>query len=269
MSASTSVLGSGSSRSGDRPLSGGARRAPAARGREGGARAAREQRDVLDQVEEGLLGPLDVVEDADEGRLLLEQLAERPRDLVGRRWPLRLTEQRAKRRRGRGIGRKDVELLQHFDHRPVGDPLAVGEAAAADDPSRRRRRGTRRPAATCRRPASPTIVTSSQRSSARARSQACRAASSSRSLPTNRASCAPLGRLADGREPVGRDRAPPCPSARAARPPRSRPRRGRARSVSSPIRISPGCAACSRRAATLTASPVARRSSCPSRPRRC
>ena len=30
-------------------------------------------------------------------------------------------------------GRQHVELLQHLDDRPVGDPLAVGEAAAADD----------------------------------------------------------------------------------------------------------------------------------------
>ena len=34
--------------------------------------------DALDEVEEGLLAPLDVVEDDDERRLLLEQLAERP-----------------------------------------------------------------------------------------------------------------------------------------------------------------------------------------------
>ena len=37
--------------------------------------------------------------------------------------------------RGRGrVGRERVELLDHLDHGPIGDPLAVGEAAATDDP---------------------------------------------------------------------------------------------------------------------------------------
>src|SRR5215213_5336717 len=31
--------------------------------------------------------------------------------------------------------RKGPELVQHLDHRPVGDPLPVGKAAAADDAS--------------------------------------------------------------------------------------------------------------------------------------
>ena len=52
--------------------------------------AAGEQHDMLDQVEERLLAPLDVVEDKDERRLLLEQLAERPGDLLRRRPRLRL-----------------------------------------------------------------------------------------------------------------------------------------------------------------------------------
>ncbi len=38
---------------------------------------------MLDQVEERLLAPLDVVEDAHERRALLEQLAEGPGDLLG------------------------------------------------------------------------------------------------------------------------------------------------------------------------------------------
>ena len=37
---------------------------------------------MLDQVEERLLAPLDVVEHDDERRLLLEQLPERPGDLL-------------------------------------------------------------------------------------------------------------------------------------------------------------------------------------------
>ena len=73
--------------------------------------AAGEQRDVLDQVEERLLAPLDVVEHDDERRLLLEQLAERPGDLLRRRPRLRLPQQRADRRRGGRIGRQRVELL--------------------------------------------------------------------------------------------------------------------------------------------------------------
>ena len=65
---------------------------------------------------------------------------------------LRLSEQRADRRRRGRVGGERVELLDHLDHRPVGDPLAVGEAAAADDPrvDRGERLGDER--ATCRDP---------------------------------------------------------------------------------------------------------------------
>ena len=56
-------------------------------------RTARKQRRGLDQVEEGLLAPLDVVKDDDERRLLLEQLAERPGDLIGVRALVALAEQ--------------------------------------------------------------------------------------------------------------------------------------------------------------------------------
>ena len=136
-----------------------------------------EQRDVLDEVEERLLAPLDVVEDDHERRrLLLEQLAERPGDLLGGRRLLALAEQRADRRRGGPVGRQRVELLEHLDHRPVGDPLAVGEAAAADDPSVDRGRATSATSRDLPTPASPTTVTSSQRCSARARCHACGAA---------------------------------------------------------------------------------------------
>ena len=67
------------------------------------------------------------------GCLLLEQLAEGPGDLLGARSLFRLAQERAKRGRCGRIGRQRVQLLQHLDHRPVGDPLAVGQAAAADD----------------------------------------------------------------------------------------------------------------------------------------
>ena len=95
--------------------------------------AAGEQHDMLDQVEERLLAPLDVVEDKDERRLLLEQLAERPGDLLRRRPCLRLPQERTDRRRGGRIRGGRVELLEHLHHRPVGDPCPVGQAAAAND----------------------------------------------------------------------------------------------------------------------------------------
>ena len=56
---------------------------------------------------------------------------------------LRLAEQRADRRRGGLVRGQHVELLQHLDDRPVGDPLAVGEAAAADDRRLDRRQSLR------------------------------------------------------------------------------------------------------------------------------
>ena len=45
-----------------------------------------------------------------------------------------LAEQRADRRRCGRIGGKRVKLLEHLDHRPVRDPLAVGQTTARDDP---------------------------------------------------------------------------------------------------------------------------------------
>jgi hypothetical protein len=54
--------------------------------------ASGEQSRRLDQVEERLLSPLDVVEADDEWRLVLEQLAKRPRDLVGARRKIGLPE---------------------------------------------------------------------------------------------------------------------------------------------------------------------------------
>ncbi len=96
-------------------------------------RARREQRRRLDEVEKRLLGPLNVVETDDERRLRLEQLPEPPGDLVGACERLGLPEQRADRRRGVRVVGPRVKLLHDLDHRPVGDALAVGEAAAAHD----------------------------------------------------------------------------------------------------------------------------------------
>jgi len=90
---------------------------------------------VLDEVEEGLLSPVDVVEEADERlflRRLFEQLAKGPGDLLGRDCLHSFAEQRAKRGRSTRIGRERVELLHDLEHRPVGDPRSVRQAAAAD-----------------------------------------------------------------------------------------------------------------------------------------
>ena len=111
-------------------------------------------------------------------------------------------EQRPNRRRRFGVGRQHVELLQHLDHRPVGDSLAVGQAPPAHDPSPRARRAPPRPAVSCPTPASPTIVTSSQRCSDRARSQA---AANQRELPLAADEprlVAALGRLEHPQQPV-------------------------------------------------------------------
>ena len=87
---------------------------------------------MLDQVEEGLLSPLDVVEDDDERSGRLEQLAEGPGDLLTRRLNA-LTEKRTDRRCSPRFNLDVFQLLDCFDDRPVSDSLAVGEAAAADD----------------------------------------------------------------------------------------------------------------------------------------
>ncbi len=93
---------------------------------------ASEQGGRLDEVEEGLLRPLDVVEQHYQRCLFFEQLPEGPGDLLGARCRLALPQQRADRRRGRSVGGKDVQLFQHLHQRPVRDALAVGKAAAAD-----------------------------------------------------------------------------------------------------------------------------------------
>ena len=102
---------------------------------------ARPVRDVLDDVEERLLRPLEIVEDDDE-RLLrggaLEQAAER--------------ELRLGRRRAEDRVRVGAELKNDLDERPVGDAFAVGEAAARELRARRPTRRSRARGATCRRP---------------------------------------------------------------------------------------------------------------------
>ena len=101
--------------------------------------AGREQPDPFDEIDERVLGPLDVVEHGDERSLLFEQLAKRPGDLLGARCLVALAEQGADRRGGDGVGGKRAELFDHLDNGPVRDSLAVGEAAAVDDPGIDRR----------------------------------------------------------------------------------------------------------------------------------
>jgi hypothetical protein len=99
-------------------------------------RVPREVRDVLDQVEERLLGPMDVVEQAYDRPLvrpLLQQLPEAPRDRFGGCLLLALVEERPQRSSCRGVGRQFLEHSEHLDHRPVGDSLAVGKATTTDN----------------------------------------------------------------------------------------------------------------------------------------
>ena len=91
---------------------------------------------MLDQVEEGRLTPVDVVEDTNErrfGRCLLERLAKGPGDLVRRRRLLRVTENGGDCGGGRLVRRPRSELEERLGHGPVGDSFAVGEAASTHD----------------------------------------------------------------------------------------------------------------------------------------
>ena len=242
----------------------------------------REIGDVLDEVEERRLAPVEVVEHDHERR----SRARPPRAACGTPTPtsLRRRDRRPRRRATPGScaaatcvdrrappsavsGSAPSSCSSTSTTRPVGDPLAVREAAAAHDREpRRASRGTPRTSRDLPTPAVPSTVNSWQAAVAtRSRPNASRSWPSSRSRPTIGASRRRRPRCArrDRDEPVRRHRLASCPSARAARAAPPRPRRARARSVSAPIRISPGCAACSSRAATLTASPVASRSSVP------
>ena len=215
----------------DRPLRGGARPdSGRARQRSSIGAPRGEQGDVLDQVEEGLLAPLDVVEEADE-RLPA------PRAACGtpRRSPLPRSARPSRRgasgsRPRRRDRRQRVQLLDHLDHRPVGDPLAVGEAAAADDSGRRA--DARNSAGEPRLADAGIADHGHELARVARRRRAARPRAERRSSPTpadERRLVPALGRLVRPR-PAGR-RAPalPFPSARAARALRPRPRRGRAR----------------------------------------
>ena len=89
---------------------------------------------MLDQVEKGGLAPVDVVED-DHHRLVdsvrLQQLAKRPRDLVGGAGGGLVAEDRPEC--GIDAVSSAEKLLHDLGDRPVANPFAVGEAAAAHD----------------------------------------------------------------------------------------------------------------------------------------
>jgi hypothetical protein len=94
-------------------------------------RPGRERDDVVDEVEQRRLGPVDVLEHRDErapSRQRLEQSPERPRGLVR---PARGAEDQA-----RGLLVDEVAQLpavapaEHLRERPVRDPLSVRRAAA-------------------------------------------------------------------------------------------------------------------------------------------
>ncbi len=90
--------------------------------------------DVLDQVEERRLPPVDVVEDDHERQLRgggLERLPHRPGGLRGRGRRIELAEEHRDRPLYPLVAARLAELLQDLDHRPVRDALAVGQAASA------------------------------------------------------------------------------------------------------------------------------------------
>ena len=122
--------------------------------------------EVLDQLEQRLLGPVDVLEDEDErlrvgelggplarrpGDLLLAALgldrlehADGEREQVGDRVVAALGAQLRDRLLDRVVVRDPGRDLDHLGERPVGDALAVGKRAAGEDArALDARRGTR------------------------------------------------------------------------------------------------------------------------------
>ena len=187
-------------------------------------RARRDEGDVLDQVEQRLLGPLDVVEDEHE-RLLardrLDELAERPGELVGRATRPSPSSSARSGAASAVVERRQLRrsCVSTSSDGPVGDAGAVGEAAAAARPcASTREQELGRRGATCRRRRRrrPSPARSAPRP--QTRSHASRSGASSRSRPTNGESKSRTGGSAEtDSEPPGRRPARACPSARAAR----------------------------------------------------
>ena len=212
---------------------------------------------MVEQVEQHRLSPVQVLEDGDErllGRDRLELLANLPEQVLRRGGPT-LGD-------APSVGADLAELHQHPSG-PERDPVAVVEAAPRSPPSRpaRPRRGTRRRGATCLRPQAPSSVKRSQPAPprpARTPSQEVELA-----LPRDERRV----------EPAGDRRRRPTVTSRYATTGSAFPfqlerldRLDRDRGADEVVRRGadedlPGSAACSRRAATPTASPVA--SVCP------
>ena len=90
---------------------------------------------VLDQVKEGLLGPLDVVYQHRERfgcGSALEASCETPRRARPATSRRGLAEKRGDRRCSGRLDRPRVQLFQGLDHRPVGDSIAVGQATTSN-----------------------------------------------------------------------------------------------------------------------------------------
>ena len=212
-------------------------------------RVAREVGDVLDEVDEHRLGPLQVVDDDDLrtlGRARLEQAAE---------GELRLRRRRADHRLG-----LDADRDQDLDERPVRDALPVGEAAPAQDVGRvadaLEEVGDEARLADAGRPEEreePARAVGDRVLVVAPEPLALALAPDERRLEMARE------RRRVARAPRGGETPPPAPtspSARAARPRSTRTASRTSSRVAAPMSISPAAAACSRRAATLTASPV-------------
>ena len=191
---------------------------------------------MFDEVEERLLAPLDVVEQR-------RRAAPAPRAACGTpsRSPLADVTSSVSPSSERiaaappGSDGSDVELLHDLHHRPVGDPGRRTETATANDPS------VDRPKRLCNEPRlaearSPTIVTSSQRCPASARSHAS-ATSSSSAAPDERHVVPPLGRRPAHQATGMPAPARACPSRPAPRPTPHRQRHRRA--IASPPRSRP------------------------------
>ncbi len=91
---------------------------------------------MLHEVEEGLLSPMQIVEDTDERPLRggdLELLAEGPRDLLARGNTLLISEQGVSRLSDDRVEIQRRELLDDLHHGPVGDAVPVGQAMTMHD----------------------------------------------------------------------------------------------------------------------------------------
>ena len=171
-------------------------------------RAARPVRDVLDEIEERRLAPVDVVEDEDQRALAgrgLEEPPDRPEGLLARarasadahscdtrlhtRSWCSSPVQHASRPWPRRLGQVEVgearRLLDDLDDREVRDALAVGKASAAEDLGAAAETGDelldQTGLADARRPEDREQLT---RASPSAASKACRSWASWRSRPT-------------------------------------------------------------------------------------